>query len=224
VASFHLRGGLDVARANSDIFEEATSTFTLDKSDFRAPAFNGELGIRVTDHLDAVLGVGFSRTSQWSEYRHFVDLDDLPIEQVTSLTRVPITASARYYLVPPGRQLGRFAWVPNRLAPYVGGGVGIMWHRFEQEGDFIDFDSDMEVFTTEVSNDGWAPVAHAFGGLELALGSRYALNLDGRYTWANAQMDRAVFRCDAEFGCYDDIDLSGFQLTLGFVIRIEGVQ
>lgn len=225
VASLHVRGGLDVASANSDIFDEATSTFTLEKSDFRSPALNGELGIRVTDHLDAVLGVGYSRTSQWSEYEGFVDLDDLPIEQVTSLTRVPITASARYFLVPRGRQLGRFAWVPNRLAPYVGAGGGIMWHRFEQEGDFIDFDTEeMEIFTTEVFTDGWAPVAQAFAGFELALGSRYALNLDGRYVWAKAKMDPAVFRCSAEFGCYDDIDLSGFQLTLGFVIRIEGVQ
>ncbi len=67
------------------------------------------------------------------------------------------------YLADPGRSIGRFAWIPNRFAPYVGAGGGAMWYRFRQEGDFIDFDT-LKVFPDTFDSDGWTPTVHGVRG------------------------------------------------------------
>ena len=58
-----------------------------------------------------------SRSSTQSEFRHWLDNNDLPIQQTTEFQRVPLTASLKMYLGPPGRSIGRFAWIPKRFAP-----------------------------------------------------------------------------------------------------------
>jgi hypothetical protein len=214
LVTLSLHGGMNQALANSDIYEDALQFFTLNRSDFRAPSVGGELGYRLSERIDLLLGIEYTRFSRRSEYRDWVDLDDLPIEQVTSLTRMPFTASIKYYLLPSGRQIGSFAWVPTRLAPFVGAGGGIMRYRFEQQGDFVDFNTEENViFSDVIIDEGVSPTAHLFVGSDLALATRLALTGQLRYTWAKARMGFI-------FEGFDDIDLSGVQATVGLVLRL----
>ena len=75
----------------------------------------------------AVFNVGTSGSSTQSEFRCCLDNNDLPIQQTTTFHRVPLTAALKMYLGDPGRSIGRYAWIPNRVAPYVGAGGGAMW-------------------------------------------------------------------------------------------------
>jgi opacity protein-like surface antigen len=205
------RGGFDVARAGSDIFSFATERLTVQRGDFSG--FNGGLdfSIRLARQVDLMLSGGYTGRVTESEFRDWVGEDDLPIEQTTRFERVPVTASVKGYLFPRGRSIGRFAWMPARVAPYVGAGGGGVWYRFRQEGEFVDFQT-LDIFRDQLDSTGWAPAVLGMAGADFALTPRLALTADARYTWAKADLGVA-------FDQFDPIDLSGLAATLGFSIR-----
>lgn len=205
-----VRGGYTIARASGGIFEFITDSLTLSRGDFDGITFSADVGVRANDHVDIVLGVGYSRTGGRSQFREWFDQDERPIEQDTRLTRLPVTVSGRYYLQPRGQSIGRFAWIPTRVAPYVGAGAGLMYYRFQQEGDFVDY-VDLDVFSAELSSSGWTATGHAFGGVEIALGMRTAFTAEARYIWASTELGY-------DFSGYS-INLAGFQPVVGLAFR-----
>jgi hypothetical protein len=211
VGGFVVRGGFASTTAGGDLYSFLTDQFTLSKGDFRAPAFAGDLLIRAAPRFDLDFGVAYSGSKTRSEFRDFVDLNDLPIEQTTSLARVPLTAGARLYLASPGRSIGKFAWIPTKVVPYVGAGGGMMWYRFRQAGDFIDFET-TDVFPDAFESSGWTPTANALTGVDYSLSPRLALNGEARYTWAKAKLGK-------DFTGFDGIDLSDFGITVGLNVR-----
>ena len=211
VATLTVRGGFDRATAGGDLFSFVTDQLTLGRGDFSAPSLGGDLSIHVTPRTDLALGASYANADARSEFRDFVDNNDLPIEQRTTFRRIPVTATLKHYLAPRGRSIGRFAWVPARYAPYVGVGGGAMWSRFEQEGDFIDFQTN-DVFYDKLSSSRWTPTAHGVAGIDYSLSPRFAVTGEGRYTWARADMSN-------EFSGFDPIDLSGISATVGLSVR-----
>ena len=209
--SLTLRGGYDRALAGSDLFSFTTDQLTVSRGDFSGGAVGADLAIRVLPQLDVVLGASYTGSTSRSEFRHFVDQNDLPIEQSTVFRRVPITASVKGYLLPRGRSVGRLAWIPSRFAPFVGAGGGVMKYRFSQEGDFVDFDTKAVFFDRFVSTD-WTPTAHAFAGVDYSLSSRFALTGETRYTWARGDVGQ-------DFSGFKPIDLSGVSATAGLTVR-----
>jgi opacity protein-like surface antigen len=206
--SIALRGTFVIARAGSDLFDFVTDQLTLDTNDFNAPAIGGEVGIVITPRIEALAGFEMSGTSeQPSEYRRFVDNNLQPIEQETELSLVNLTGSMKIALRPRGRSISRLAWIPNGVTPYVGGGGGVVRYDFVQRGDFVDF-VDMSVFTDVFQSKGWAPSAHAFGGVDLQVYRSLYVQVEGRYTWAKGTLD-------SDFIDFDPIDLSGFRPTVG---------
>jgi hypothetical protein len=203
--------GYDRPVADSPIFAFVTDTFTLSRSSFGAFAIGGELDIRGSSRMQVVLGLSYGGSKAQSEYRHWLDNNNLPIRQTTTLERVPLTFSLKWYLRPPGSSVGHFAWVPRTLAPFVGVGGGAMWYRFRQYGDFIDF-SDSAVVSDNFDSHDWSFTAHAFAGADYALGPRWFLTGQVRYTWARS-------RLGSDYVGPNTIDLSGVSLTAGLGVR-----
>lgn len=210
-AALVLRGGVASATANGDLYSFLTDQFTLNKGDFRAPSFGADFLVKVAPRVDLDFGLGYAGRKKPSEFRHFVGTDNLPIQQTTSLARVPINAGVRIYLTPRGREIGKYVWIPNQLVPYVGGGGGMMWYRLHQAGDFIDFNT-FDVFPDAFTSSGWTPSAHGLAGVDYTLTPRLALNGEARYTWAKAQLG-------SDFTGFHGIDLSDFGITLGLNVR-----
>lgn len=206
-----LRAGYALPTADSDVFEDAVQFLTLEKSDFRSAAFGAELAVRATERLDVALDFIWSRSSTRSEDREFIGEDDLPIEQMTRFTRVPVSLSVRGYLFERGRSISRFAWVPAKWSPYLGAGVGKVWYKWEQEGEFVDYES-LDIFYNVFDSEGWATSAHVLAGAEYSLSPRFVLTGEGRYTWATAPLS-------FEWVGFDDIDLGGLQMTAGISVR-----
>ena len=211
MASVGIRGGYALPQAGSEIFDFAREQLTLGTSDFASSAWGAELAVRVAERLDVAAGVGVTRTSKRSEFRDWVDLDDLPIEQTTEFIRVPVTLSAKWYLRDRGRSVSRFVWVPERWSPYVGVGGGAIWYRFSQKGDFVDFET-LDVFSAFLESEGTTATAHVFSGVDLSLGPKVVLTGEGRYSWG--KMDMGL-----DFVDFDSIDLGGFQATVGLSLR-----
>ncbi|HXY68670.1 MAG TPA: hypothetical protein VEH62_04425 [Gemmatimonadales bacterium] len=209
--SIRLWTGYDRALANSPIFQFVTDTFTLSKSSFGAFAIGADVAVRVAPQAEVVFSAGWAGSKAGSEYRHWIGSDSLPIRQTTSLERVPLTVSLKWYLVSPGQSIGHFAWVPARIAPFVGAGGGLMWYRFQQYGDFINF-ADSTVVNDALASEAWTGSLHAFAGMDVALGPRYLLTGKAQYTWARSHLG-------ADFVGPNAVDLSGLSVTVGVGVR-----
>ena len=207
-----VRGGYSRADAKSDVFDEVTSNLTLDRGDFSGLTVGGDLAVPIANRVDLVLAGGYSRSSHKSEFRDFVDNNDLPIEQTTTFERIPVTANLRLNLSEPGRSIGSLAWIPSRVVPYVGAGVGAMRYGFRQQGDFVDFNT-LGVFNSTVESSGWTFVSQAMEGVDYNFTSKLGLSLDARYLHANGEPGSA-------FKGYDRIDLSGLTATVGLSVRL----
>lgn len=209
--SLTLRAGAAQPAANDDIFQFFTNELTLDRGDFTAATFGADLGIRVHSQVDLLFSFGVSHSSSESSFRDFVEDNNAEIRQTTELTRTPVTGGLKIHLLPRGRSISRYAFIPSRFSPYVGGGLGVMAYDLKQYGDFVDHET-LDIFPSHFESDGAAFTANAFGGGDLWLGSRVALNIEGRYNWADADLTEA-------FSDFDRIDLSGWQLTAGVTLR-----
>jgi hypothetical protein len=210
--AFVVRAGFDQPSAGSDLFTFVTDELTLRKSDFRGLSLAGELNAQLSPRTQLIFGLAWSGSRRGSEYRHFLDNNDLPIEQTTTFERVPMTVGVRYYFTPPGEPIGRLAWVPSRYAPYVGAGIGAMWYQFRQSGDFIDMNT-MNVFGDTYKTADWTFTAHVNAGVDVSLGPRTFFTTEARYTWARGPVG-------ADFSGFQRIDLSGLALTFGVGYRM----
>lgn len=210
-ATFGVRLGYALPRAGSEVFDFTREQLTVDRSDFNAVSVGGEIGIRVIEHLDVALNLMYERSDTRSEFRDWVDTDDLPIEQDTRFSRIPLTLGVKAYPWERGRRISRFSWIPKRWAPYLGAGAGVVWYRFEQIGDFVDFET-LDIFFGEFESSGSSPLAYVAAGVDVSLGARWLASGEGRYAWASAELDR-------DFVDFDNIDLASFSVTAGLSVR-----
>jgi len=210
-ARLSIRGGYTVARAGSDLFADLTDQFILSKRDFNAFSIGAEGGYQVAPRVELSVSVDYAGARSPSEYRRLVDNDDLPIEQTTRFERVPIMGNARISLLPRGRRIGRLAWIPARVVPWVGAGAGAVWYRLQQVGDFVDVGTN-EVAFDELGSDGWTFGGQAMAGADVGVTPHVALTVDVRSIWARAALGR-------DYSGYERLDLSGVNATLGFTYR-----
>lgn len=202
--------GYTVAHAQGRLLNHARDQLTLDRSDFDASSFGVQLGVRVSRRFDVGLDLRFSESDERSEMRDWVDLDFQPIEQSTMFRRIPLAVSGRYYLRDRGRAISQLAWVPAKWAPFVGGGFGLTWYKFEQTGDFVDVMT-LDIIRLTIESDGTAPTAHVLAGVDVSINPRFLWTLEGRYAVGHA---RTGYSFD-----YANLDLGGFQATVGVAVR-----
>lgn len=209
--SLGVRAGYNLAIASSEVFDFTREQLTLSRGDFAAPSWGGQLAVRIAPRVDLALDVSAATARRGSEFRDWVDTNDLPIEQETVFRRIPVTLGVKAYLMERGRSVGRFAWIPTTFAPYVGIAAGAVWYRFEQEGDFVDYES-LDIFYDRFTDEGKAPTVHVYGGTDWSLSPGLFVTAEARYQWAKADMG-------ADFLDFDPMDLSGLQGTIGLSVR-----
>jgi hypothetical protein len=210
-ATFSLRIGAARPSASNGVFAFAAKELTLSPGDYTALNVGADIGVPITQRVELQLSAASTGRRVESEYRNFIGGDDLPIEQATRLRRVPLSLGVRYNLVPAGRSVGRLAWVPSRLVPYVAAGAGAMW--YQQEGEFVDFQTaNLNVFRAELEAKGWAPLGYAATGFTWSLLPAVALNTELRYDHSQAPMQ-------GDFTGFDKTAISGVGLTTGFQFR-----
>jgi len=198
---FGVHTGIFFPQADSDVFDMIMTELTLEKSDFRSWDFD------LHEKVDLIFHYDYAKESADSEFRDYVDEQGLPITQDSSLSQSSITAGIKYSLMPPGRQLGEYAWVPSRFVPFVEGGIGASYYTFEQNGFFVDSIT-LEIFPASLKSSGWTEVIYLGGGTDIYLLKNIYLTLDLRYSWASGELDE-------DFVGFDDIGLDGFRVTAG---------
>jgi hypothetical protein len=218
-ASIGLRGNWVMASAGSDIYDFVSEHLTIDKSDFNTASFAMDVNLFLTPQFEVVGGFDVSNSTIDSQYRGYSETVGnnpvtIPIQQVSELEQMHLTASAKFAVLPRGRQISRLAWIPRTLVPYVGGGGGATRYSFRQSGDFVDFATanpvtgTFRIFTDTFGSEGWAPQAHVFGGADIMVFKRLYLTLESRYTWVKAELDQ-------DFIDFEPMDLGGFRFGAG---------
>jgi hypothetical protein len=201
------RAGGFFPRADSELFNMVARNLTLEKNDFRAQDIGVDAGFSMSERVDLVFSLDDSERTRNSEFRDFVDDLGLPITQTTTYSQTQFTAGIKCLLVPRGRQVGNYAWLPSRIVPFVSAGGGFIWYTFKQNGDFVD-SVNLEIFPATLKSSGTAPAIYLGGGADIYLFQSAYLILDLRYSWAKHDME-------GDFVGFDPIDLSGFRLTAG---------
>lgn len=216
-ATFTLRAGFHLPRAASSnnpesLWDRTRSDLTVDTRDLAGGSIGGDIGIRVTPRLDLLLSTGYSSSKTRSEFRDWVDQDDLPIEQTTEFSIKSGTIGLKAYLKDRGRAIGRFAWIPETWNPYVGVAGGIVSYRFVQHGDFIDFET-LEIFPDRFYSRDRGGTIHFLGGLDIAVNGRVLFVGEAKYGFASAPLS-------ADFVGFPELDLAGLQVTFGVGFRL----
>jgi len=199
-------GGWLATSQSGGIFDLTRELLTVEDGDFNSGVARFVVGRALNRRFDLAAEVGFSRATVPSEYREFLE-GDLPITQTTEFSQAPVSATLRMWLVPRGRTVGRFAWVPTAVAPYISGGVGAHWYRFTQFGDFVDV-VDLSIFSDTFESSGWAAGAHVGGGISAHLVKQLFVTVEARYGWVATPLSN-------DFVGFEDIDLDGLQVTGG---------
>jgi len=179
-AQFRL-GGFFVD-GDSDFWIDNESVFTLDASDFDGTQFGMTYSHSFNRHFNLDVNADFYDETVVSEYRDFVDGSGFPIFHDSTLQTTPLTVGVRF--LPFGSS--------NRGSKpvfFLGAGGGINFWRYDEIGEFIDFDdpANPTVFG-EFTERGEAFVKYGVCGIEFPLADGFNLGFEARY-----------FRSDDEF-------------------------
>lgn len=203
--------GLNMPRVDSDLFDMIARELTLAKSDFRSPSFGFDLGVPFHPHFATVFSFDYARSSPHSESRDFMEENGDPVTQTTRFSQIPVTVSMRYYPIKMSETVGSYAWVPTRLLPYIGGGIGFLHYNFSQTGSFVDRET-LNIFDADLSSQGTVWTHHVLAGMDFSLSPSVFVNGEARYSWAEAGLS-------SDFKGFKPIDLAGFKLQAGIYFR-----
>jgi len=208
---FAVRGGYSLTRADSDLYDFYFDNLTLEKSDFNQGLFGVDFGWVINPRVEMIFGFEYLTTTASSEDRYYVDEFDAPITQETRFRQWPLYAKLRFNLVPRGKQIGSYSWVPNRVVPYAGAGLGMTGWEIYQFGDFVDY-TDLSIFYEEFLARGWAFSYGVFGGAEISVTPGVGVLAQVDYNWAKDNLPPA-------FAGFDPIDLTGLRISFGVNFR-----
>ena len=208
------RGGWFVPTGDSDFWDESEQVFSLESSDFDDFIFGVTLLTPVNNHVEVGFNVDFYDARVTSEYRGFTDSAGFPILHDSRLDVVPMIVDFR--ILPGGRtskHRSRGHYVQKKPVAYFGGGIGASYWKYEEIGDFIDFQTDPpEIFSDRFRDHGFALALQAVAGIEVPLGARWNAIAETRYTWSDDDLSRG-------FAGLGTLDLSGFAVYAGFGVR-----
>jgi hypothetical protein len=207
-SSLELRIGGFFPRADSNLFRDDTSLYTVNKDDWKGVFGGAEFSFTPADHVE--LGVhldGYGRRVD-TNYRDYTRPSGGEIRQSLKLTLVPLGATLRF--LPADRHA--------TLSPYVGVGPDLVFYKYEEFGDFIDFgDPELSISADDFVSEGARPGFHVTGGLRLRVGHDFAILGEGRYQWAKGTLGDDFSPQPGQDALR--LDMSGWSAVVGLSIR-----
>lgn len=239
--SFSLRAGYFWPRALSQSYIAQNPNtlwaiefdqMTLRFEDFRGWMIGAGYEYFLGKNFSLVLAVDTFSEQQFGDYRDYdqtefeegwfafpIDSEpgDIPdwyyISHNFRVSSTPLMASVK--ISPLGRK--------TKLIPYFGGGVGAYFWSAGLFGEMVDFADEWTyadpllgdipvypVISVNTRERGTAFGFHALAGLQFPIGYRATIDAEARYHWAKGRFD------DGLFVDFDDFDLGGLAVTVGF--------
>lgn len=207
--SVEVRLGAFLPRADSTLFQDTRELFGARKSDWRGFTGGVEFAGQLAPNFELGVHVdGYSRTLDTS-YVDFVRPGGREIQQTLKLEMVPVGFTLR--IVPGDRR--------SFVRPYVGLGADLIFWKYREFGDFVDFGSPgLDILADSFRADGVQPGFHATGGVRLRLTYDLSLTAEARYQWAGREKMGDDFAPNAP-GLENVLDLNGASFTAGLHLR-----
>jgi len=206
-SSLDLRIGGFFPSADTNLFDDDAELYlvggdTLTDGRWRGIYGGVEFSAGLGDHVELGFHVDGYGRSLHTSYRDFERPSGREIQQTLKLTVVPVGVTLR--LVAGGPR--------SSIVPYAAVGADLFYYKYEEFGEFIDFDSpSLPVFDDAFISEGVAPGFHVAAGLRIPLSRDFSLVGEGRYQFAKDDMGDD-FRGNR-------IDLGGASATLGLHVR-----
>lgn len=202
--SLNILGGYVTPAADSDIYTQNELETTFEKSDLNDFGFTFGYDHFLTEYINLGGSLSYYRSTTLVEDLDFVFPNNSPVLRDISLEIVPIELNLRF--LPIGRE--------SSVIPYIGGGVGLYYWRYEEIGDFvINRDTSPQVITGLATSDGTDPGWHLEGGVYIPVARSLAITGEVKYWNADGDLDPQGF--DPGF---EPIDLSATMFSGGVSI------
>ena len=200
--SFQVRLGGFFLDGDNDFWADNESVFTLDASDFDDVLFGLTYSHGFNRFLELDVNADFTDETVLSEYRNFVDGSGFPILHDSTLQTTPLTVGVRFL------PLGRAKRGKSKPVFFLGAGGGVNFWRYEEFGDFIDFDDPANpIILGDFSEHGEAFVAYGVFGLELPLAPAFNLGFEARYFSSDDDLK-------GDFAGLGTLDMSGWAASV----------
>lgn len=190
----------------SDIFQQNRRETTFDVDDLNDFAVTGGYDHFIGEYVNVGGSVTYYKEDAVGRDRAFQQPNGGPVIRDFRLEMMPVEFNAR--VLPLGRDVV--------IIPYLGGGVGLYFWKYEEEGDFVvDRQTSPRIVTGSASSDGRTFGFHVHGGIQIPLGGSTMFTVEVKHIYVDADLDRREF--DPAF---EPIDLSAILysagLTFGF--------
>lgn len=201
--AFRFSAGLFEPDGESQYWDETFDTFTGAVSDFEDLEVSFEYQRRLTRRLSLVAGLSAYEGTEDLSYLDFVDTQGFGIFHENLLEIQTATLGLRLDL----------AGESSPIIPYVVFGGGLFGWTLTESGEFVDFGViPEEIFATTFEDDGATFGTYWAVGVDIPLGSSWAIFAEARRT--DAQDDLG-----GDFAGLGELDLSGQRIAGGFSWR-----
>jgi len=200
---FRIRFGAFRPQGDSQYWHDKELDFTGTAADMEGGSGGIDYLLGLNNHLSLIFSGDYYEGNNTQSYRDFLDNFGHRIRHDTTLSIASATVGVVYHFT------GRHAPV----SPYIGAGGGGYFWRLEERGDFIDFDHNNDIFSSNLKSDGTAFGGYLLAGLEAPITRNVSLFAEGRWTKVEDTLKD-------DFEGFGKLDLSGRQLTAGISWRL----
>lgn len=196
---FRLRLGAFRPEGDSEYWNDKELDFTGDAADLEGPSVGLDYFLGLNNNLSLVFSGSYYEGDTTQSYRDFLDNFGDKIRHDTTLSIGSATLGLVFHLAGPDAP----------VIPYIGAGGGAYFWRLEENGDFIDFNRDNEIFNARLKSNGTAFGGYGVVGLKAPISRNLSVFGEGRWTKVDADLQGDF---DEDFG---KIDLSGLEVAAG---------
>ncbi len=199
--SITVLGGYVLPKGDSDVFSQNELETTFEVNDLN------DFGVYVGyDHfmgnyVNLAFGFTYYRSDTNVEDRDFEFPNGSPVVRNIDLEIIPLEAGIRF--LPAGREAP--------VIPYVGGGIGAYYWRYEEVGDFIiNRNTNPSAITGSAFSDGTDFGWHVEGGIQIPVSRSATITAEAKYWDAQGDLDVASFD-----PLFEPLDLSATMFSAG---------
>ncbi|UCH97734.1 MAG: outer membrane beta-barrel protein [Candidatus Aminicenantes bacterium] len=196
--SINFKIGVFHPAMDSDLWETNMDNLAFTKQDMRDAYYGIEYEHFLNRFISFALEGGVYDNEHFSFYRDYEYEDGSPIYQNLAL-RI-ISAEADFKLYPLGHR--------QRFCPFLGGGAGMYFWKYEQWGDFINFESGTVDEDEYAETSTYTVGFNAKAGFVARFSRNWGVLLEARYQHVKGELS-------SFFEGWEKLDLSGFTFSIG---------
>ena len=182
----------------SDLWETNMENLVFDKNDLQGSYYALGYEFFPLSFISFSVEGGTFKKDHYSVYRDEVYPDDSPIPQNISLTMNSVEVNLNLFPLTYKRN----------IYPYISVGGGVYFWKYEQWGDFINFQDETVTPNAYADSQSVAFGANIKAGFIFRAGKRMGFSIEGKYRTLKDDLS-------SNFEGFEKLDLSGLTINIG---------